>query len=125
MRKTLLAATSIIVILSVPSAFAHHPDKVDIKAAAKKQTAVPFNHMKHVKLAKSCDTCHHTNKGLTAETKAKVEKCSTCHLDPKPNVPGMREVSLTKNPFHMGCIACHKTQKKGPVACAGCHVKKS
>jgi hypothetical protein len=104
--------------------FAHHgPATININAAAKKQPGVPFSHEKHAKLAASCDTCHHTQKGLKSDTE-KVVKCSTCHLDPKdPKVPGMREMSLTKNPFHIRCIACHKEQKKGPTACNGCHKK--
>lgn len=102
----------------------HGPVTTKINAAAKKQPGVVFPHQKHVKLAKSCDTCHHTQKGLSSEKETKVVKCSTCHLDPKgPKVPGMREMSLTKNPFHAQCIACHKKLKKGPVPCAGCHKK--
>jgi|SRR6185503_14688945 hypothetical protein len=108
-------------------AFAHHgPVTTTISAAAKKQPPVPFSHEKHaLKLVKTCDTCHHTQKGLKAEgTGMDVKKCSTCHLDPKDKAPSMREMSLTKNPFHIRCISCHKAQKKGPVACTGCHVKK-
>ena len=106
--------------------FAHHgPVNVVINAAAKKQPAVPFSHEKHGKLVKTCDTCHHTQKGLTTDQGTKVVKCTTCHLDPKDaKIPSMREMSMTKNPFHERCIACHKEQKKGPTACTGCHVKK-
>ena len=114
-----------VAMLVATALFAHHPTTVTIDAAAKKQAAVVFPHATHLKVVKSCDTCHHTNKGLTADTKTKVEKCSTCHLDPKdPKTPSMREASLTKNPFHVGCIDCHKEQKKGPTACTGCHKKK-
>jgi hypothetical protein len=123
MRKISLACVLLGFVAAV--ALAHHgPATVNINAAAKKQPAVPFSHEKHAKLAKSCDTCHHTQKGLTSDEKTKVVKCSTCHLDPKPPVPSMREMSLTKNPLHVRCIACHKEQKKGPTACTGCHVKK-
>ena len=109
-------------------ALAHHtvPDTIVIDAAAKMQLPVPFTHGKHAtELAKTCDTCHHTQKGLTAEKShsIKVEKCSSCHLDPKAGVPSMREMSPTKNPFHIACISCHKEQKKGPVMCTGCHKK--
>ena len=109
-------------------AFAHHtiPETIVIDAAAKKQLPVPFSHGKHATtLVKSCDTCHHTQKGLTEEKshQIKVVKCSTCHLDPKDNAPSMREMSPTKNPFHIGCIACHKEQRKGPMVCTGCHRK--
>ncbi|HUP62393.1 MAG TPA: cytochrome c3 family protein [Thermoanaerobaculia bacterium] len=108
-------------------ALAHYPATVKIDTAAKKQPPVSFNHAKHGDtLVKSCDTCHHTNKGLTkAQTdKVDVKKCSECHLEAKGKVPSMREMSLTKNPMHIRCLNCHKEQKKGPTACTGCHVKK-
>jgi hypothetical protein len=101
------------------------PATITIKAAAKKQPAVEFSHEKHAtKLVKSCTTCHHTQKGLTADSKLKVVKCTTCHLDAKDKIPSMREMSLTKNPFHIACINCHKQEKKGPATCNGCHIKK-
>jgi hypothetical protein len=126
MRKALvLAASALFVLSTAPAALAHHgPENIVIKAAQKKQAPVPFSHGKHAKtLVKGCDTCHHTQKGLTADKDADVKKCSTCHLDPKAGVPSMREMSLTKNPFHILCIDCHKTQKKGPTVCTQCHKK--
>lgn len=125
MKRTLTIATVLAFCLATTMAYGHHgPAKTAISAAAKKQPAVPFAHDKHIARAKSCDTCHHTDKGLTKDSDKDVKKCSTCHLDPKAGVPSMREMSLTKNPFHIACIKCHKEQKKGPAACAGCHVKK-
>ncbi|MEA2488467.1 MAG: hypothetical protein QOH21_259 [Acidobacteriota bacterium] len=114
----------LLVVFTAMAVFADRgPVKLVIKAAAKKQPPVTFAHEKHAKLAKSCDTCHHTQKGLKSDTE-KVVKCTTCHLDPKkPNIPSMREMSMTKNPFHIRCISCHKAQKKGPTACAACHAK--
>ena len=101
------------------------PGKVTVGAAAKKQRPVTFDHAKHAAIVKTCDTCHHTQKGLKkGDAKVEVQKCSACHLDPKPKVPSMREMNLQKNPFHAVCLKCHKQEKKGPVACAGCHVKK-
>src|SRR5688572_7376020 len=116
----------VLLILAAALAYAHHgPTTIVINAAAKKQPPVTFTHEKHAKLAKSCDTCHHTQKGLKSEDE-KVVKCTTCHLDPKEKTtPSMREMSMTKNPFHERCVACHKEQKKGPTACTGCHVKKA
>ena len=121
MRRTLPFILALIAV----AALAHHgPINVVLDAAAKKQPGVPFSHEKHAKLAKSCDTCHHTQKGLTEDSKVDVKKCSTCHLDPKDKAPSMREMSLTKNPYHINCIGCHKEAKKGPVACVKCHLKK-
>jgi hypothetical protein len=123
MRK-LICLSSFLIFAA--TAAAHYPATLKIDAAAKKQAAVTFDHARHGdKLATSCDTCHHTQKGLKKEetNKVDVKKCSTCHLDPKGNIPSMREMSLSKNPFHIRCIACHKEQKKGPAVCTGCHKK--
>ena len=127
MRRGAISIVLALCFFSV-SAWAHHgPVTTKINSAAKKQPAVPFSHEKHaLKLVKTCDVCHHTQKGLKAEgTGMDVVKCSTCHLDPKPpsKAPSMREMALTKNPFHIRCISCHKTEKKGPTVCTGCHVK--
>jgi predicted CXXCH cytochrome family protein len=127
MRKTVTVASlaAFVLLACATLLFAHHgPAKVTIDAAAAKQPGVPFDHGKHAKtLVKSCDTCHHTNKGLTDDTDAKVQKCSACHLDPKDAAPSMREMSMTKNPYHSLCVGCHKTEKKGPTLCKDCHKK--
>lgn len=128
MRKTLIVVASMLLAFSIGNiAFAHHgPTTVVIDAAAAKQPPVTFAHGKHAtQLVDSCDTCHHTNKGLTAADDKAVAKCSTCHLDPEGAVPSMREMSLAKNPFHTPlCIGCHKEEQKGPTTCKDCHVKK-
>jgi len=126
MRRIVFSALALSCFTAVV-ALAHYPAKMKVDAAAKKQGAVTFDHAKHGDaLVKSCDTCHHTQKGLTKAQAGKVDvkKCSSCHLDPKDKAPSMREMSLTKNPFHTACISCHKEKKKGPVACTGCHAKK-
>jgi hypothetical protein len=124
MRKIFAVAMVFLFCLVTVVAAQQGPAKVTINAAAKKQAAVVFDHAAHVKRAPKCDACHHTNKGMTTDKGAKVEKCSSCHLDPKDaKVPGMREMTMTKNPFHMVCVNCHKTAKKGPVVCTGCHKK--
>lgn len=125
MRLWTLTAT---VLLLATSVLAHEgPPSITIKAAQKKQPPVVFPHQKHQHdLVKSCDVCHHTQKGLTPAkaTATNVVKCTVCHLDPKKaDTPSMREISMTKNPFHIRCIGCHKEQKKGPVVCTGCHKK--
>ncbi len=112
-------------LLTATTVFAAVPKEVKIDAAAKKQPAVTFPHEKHAtELVKTCDTCHHTNKGLTAANAKDVPKCSSCHLNPaKADTPDMSEMSLKKNPFHMLCMGCHKEQKKGPAKCNECHKK--
>lgn len=124
MRRSLSLSLS---LLLATSAFAHFPEKVNIDQAQKKQPSVTLDHAKHgTTLVKSCDTCHHTNKGLKKDhaESTEVKKCAACHLDPKDKkVPGMREMGMANNPFHIRCMGCHKTEKKGPVACNGCHKK--
>lgn len=99
------------------------PEEVVIGEAAKEQPPVTFPHAAHTKVVKSCDTCHHTNKGLTAANEKGVKKCSACHLNPEGDVPSMKVSSMKKNPFHIRCVGCHKAEKKGPTACKGCHKK--
>jgi class III cytochrome C family protein len=125
MRNRIVISATVLVFVAA-AAIAAFPTTVKIAAAAKKQPAVTFDHAKHTqKLVKSCDVCHHTQKGLKKEQAGTIEvkKCSTCHLDPKGTVPSMREMAMAKNPFHIRCIACHKEAKKGPVLCTGCHKK--
>lgn len=121
MKKLLLLA--LIVCFTAVAGFAALPEKVTIDAAAAKQPGVTFPHAKHVAMGKSCDTCHHTQKGITEAKAAEVQKCTSCHLDPKPDVPGIREMSMSKNAFHIKCVGCHKAEKKGPAVCKDCHVK--
>ena len=123
MRKTI----AILFVLFASVAFAVTvPEKVTVKAAVAKQGPVTFDHAKHATtLVKTCETCHHNQKGLTKDTKGEVKKCTACHLDTNGKIITMRDPTLTKNPFHVRCVACHKTAKKGPVACSGCHAKKT
>lgn len=129
MKKTLYLLGLAVFVLTAGIALAaphHGPESVVIDAAAAKKGPVTFPHAKHQELTQ-CDTCHHVNEGMTAATAddTKVQKCAACHLDPeKAETPGMREMSMKKNPFHMVCIDCHKTEAKGPTKCDDCHTKK-
>lgn len=125
MRKPVSLALAFLFVLATV-VLAAVPDKITISAASAKQPPVPFDHAKHTTRAKTCETCHHNHKGLTKDAKVEVKKCTSCHLDTKGNVmPSAREMSMTKNPFHIRCAGCHKAEKKGPVVCTGCHVKKA
>jgi hypothetical protein len=127
MKKTLYLLGIAVFVLTAGIAIAaphHGPDSVVIDAAAAKKGPVTFPHKEHVERVESCDTCHHTSPGLTAAADTEVQKCSACHLDPeKAETPGMREMSMKKNPFHMVCIDCHKAETKGPTKCDDCHKK--
>ena len=61
---------------------------------------------------------------LAEGANVEVKLCSACHLDPeKAETPSMRQMSLSKNPFHKLCIDCHKAEAKGPKTCNDCHKK--
>lgn len=125
MRKTWSLLASLALSLCATVALADKgPATVTIADAAKKQAPVVFPHEKHTTLVKTCDTCHHTNKGLTAESKVKVQKCGECHMKAQGKIGTMSEATLTKNPMHVKCVSCHKQQKKGPTNCVQCHKKK-
>lgn len=125
MRRTIIVSVSIAAAAAALLVFAAEmPETVTIDAAMDKKSAVEFPHAAHVEAGVSCDTCHHTQEGLTADGAAEVQKCSGCHLDPtEEGVPSMREMSPSKNPLHKGCISCHKTEGKGPTKCNECHPK--
>lgn len=127
MKKTLtvLGAIAFLMVAMVAIAAPHHgPDEVVIDAAAAKQAPVKFPHAKHAtELVKSCDTCHHTNPGLTAATDKDVKACSSCHMEPQGEIGTMAEMSMKTNPLHVTCINCHKEEAKGPSKCNECHVK--
>lgn len=131
MRKYLPFALAALVLL-VGSTFvagAAMPDKVTIDDCVAKKAAVAFPHAEHAK-AHECKTCHHTQPALTATSTEKVEACGTCHVAPeKAETPKCSEMSATKNPFHMSCVACHKEElakkadTKAPTKCDQCHPK--
>jgi hypothetical protein len=127
-RTAVLSATAAVglttaLLLAAPH---HGPETVVIDAAQDKRAAVTFPHEAHAEWVDSCDTCHHTQEGLTASsaTEAEVRACATCHLDPEQEeTPSMRAMGLKSNPFHAGCIDCHKEREKGPTQCEECHPK--
>jgi len=125
MRNALRMFGVIGFVLVATIALAGPPDMVKIDQAANKKPGVEFNHKAHMERVESCDTCHHMDKGLTADSDlSKVQACSACHLKPEAaDTPDMTQMSMKKNPFHMLCIDCHKTGGKGPTKCNDCHKK--
>lgn len=122
-KTTVLILLALVAVATLALAAQQPPDEVVIDAAADKQSAVTFPHAAHVERVADCTTCHHTSEGLTMESAVEVETCSACHLDPEEGVPGMREMSLKKNPFHVQCVDCHKAEEAGPTKCFDCHPK--
>lgn len=105
------------------------PKEITIDDCQSKQPAVKFAHEAHTTKT-DCATCHHTQKDLTAEKASEAKTCDGCHNAPeKAETPKCSEMSLTKNPYHIACINCHKeelkknAEAKAPTKCADCHVK--
>ena len=136
MHKSRSSLGFVVLVVLVSASFAAAvaatiPDEVTIDDCQSKQPAVTFPHKAHTELT-DCVTCHHTQEGLTADTvaDATIEKCASCHAEPEDAAtPKCTEMSLSKNPFHSGCINCHKdalkenAEAKAPTKCAECHPK--
>ncbi len=133
MRKMFMPFAIAALVILAGSTFiagaATPPEKITIKDCVAKKTAVEFPHGIHAK-AHECKTCHHTQPTLSLTSTDKVEACGTCHVTPeKAETPKCSEMSLTKNPFHMLCVKCHKEElakkadTKAPTKCEQCHVK--
>jgi hypothetical protein len=133
MRKAFVSSSvaglSVLVSAVFLVAVAGAPDVITIDDCQSKQAAVEFPHKAHLGLTE-CVTCHHTSEGLTADSDMAVEKCGSCHLEPEADTtPKCSEMSTSKNPYHKGCIGCHKDAvkadeaSKAPVKCADCHPK--
>ena len=132
MKKFATTLLSVLVVmLFATGAFAvkanQSPAKITLDQAVKKQPAVTFDHAAHQKLTK-CETCHHTQKGLTDKSTDEVATCASCHTTPeKATTSKISEMSPTKNPYHIACVKCHKDMAKehpkAPTKCVQCHVK--
>ena len=134
MRKFFLAGLVAVMAVAVVALAAEMPEKVTIKDCATTKGAVEFPHKAHVDAVKDCVKCHHTQKGLTAETAktTAVDKCGKCHIKPeKAETPACAGKTMKDNPYHIGCVGCHKETKaakadtKAPTVCTGCHAKTS
>ena len=130
MRKSLVATGILIaaLVFAMPTLAAtakDAPTDATIDACAAKKSAVEFPHAAHFELTE-CTTCHHTNEGLTADSDMEVEACATCHQNPEAaETPDCSQMSLSKNPFHITCVTCHKESgsEAAPTKCDGCHPK--
>ena len=105
------------------------PTDVTIDDCAAKRAPVAFPHGKHTGVT-ACDTCHHTQKGLTAKSADEVPTCSSCHKAPeKAETPNCTDMGMKKNMYHIDCVGCHKAElakdatKKMPTKCDECHPK--
>jgi len=132
MRKTLtifaIAALAISGVALAGMATAP-PESVTIDACMAKKSAVVFPHATHVGVTE-CATCHHTDEGITAESEMEVAACTSCHQAPEgEGIPDCAQMSMSKNPYHITCLGCHKEKvaadaaSPAPTKCDGCHPK--
>lgn len=123
----LAVAVMVLIVVGAASAAtpAEAPESITLDACMNKKAAVQFPHKAHWELTE-CTTCHHTSEGLTADSDMTVEPCSACHLEPEAaETPDCTQMSLSKNPFHVNCVGCHKESGKesAPTKCDDCHPK--
>lgn len=85
--------------------------KIKLDLTGKKSS--DFDHTAHEKVVESCQKCHHKDAAGTEQ------KCLKCHT-----VEGTDKVIKAKDAFHKQCAGCHKSIKKGPKSCKGCHQPK-
>jgi len=107
-----------------------------------KKPIVIFTHLAHIEEYKlKCGACHHDDKGKPLNNismKDHVDSCIKCHSKPgqkpkgkdAPKLSRAQELAFHAEAIHLNCIDCHKKfnkdigEKKSPVSCAKCHLKK-
>lgn len=82
-----------------------------------------FEHDTHNEQAglDDCAECHHLydDDGRKLEDESSEDQmCADCHQAQDDG----RKTGLRKA-FHANCKGCHFAEKKGPIACAQCHVR--
>jgi hypothetical protein len=82
-----------------------------------------FPHDAHNEKARieNCNQCHHVYEDgkLVEDESSEDRRCSDCHgLEDAGRQPGLMKA------FHLNCKGCHQEQKKGPVICGECHVRR-
>jgi hypothetical protein len=90
---------------------------------APQRPAAVFPHEAHNEKAgiENCNQCHHVYEDgkLVEDESSEDRRCSDCHgLEGAGRQPGLMKA------FHLNCKGCHREQKKGPVMCGECHVRR-
>ena len=85
--------------------------------------AAVFPHDAHNEKAgiENCNQCHHVYEDgkLVEDESSEDRRCSDCHgAEDAGAQPGLMKA------FHLNCKGCHQEQKKGPVMCGECHVRR-
>jgi hypothetical protein len=90
---------------------------------APQRPAAVFPHEAHNEKAgiENCNQCHHVYEDgkLVEDESSEDRRCSDCHgLEDEGRQPGLMKA------FHLNCKGCHHEQKKGPLMCGECHVRR-
>jgi hypothetical protein len=88
-----------------------------------RRPAAVFPHDAHNERARieTCNQCHHVyvDGKLVEDESSEDRRCSDCHgLEDAGRQPGLMKA------FHLNCKGCHQSQKKGPLMCGECHVRR-
>ena len=127
MRKRYVVFWLALFILGVCFAVAYSQDDMTLVKndgfANPQRTPALFKHDEHNETAgvEECNECHHVyeNGVKVADESSEDRLCSDCHdVTASGNTPSL----LTA--FHTNCKGCHESQKKGPIMCGECHVRK-
>ena len=113
-------------LLVVASAFSQE-DMVSIDDSVFDSPQRPpavFKHEAHNEAAgiEECQECHHIyddDGKLVEDESSEDQGCWECHeLRHSNGKPGLMKA------FHENCKGCHLKEKKGPIMCGQCHVRK-
>lgn len=121
----LVVAATAVFLLPAASVFSQE-DMTELKPEAFKSFERPpsvFVHDAHNEKAgieDDCYLCHHMDGSAPdPDDTSEGTPCSDCHeLSPEDGTTALMDA------YHTQCKRCHVTEKKGPVACGECHVKK-
>lgn len=125
MKKPVLWSVIILSAVLVAYAFGQE-DMVVVENSVfenPQRTPALFEHDVHNEKAglDDCAECHHVydDDGRKIEDESSEDlMCYDCHdFKDDGRMPGLRKA------FHANCKGCHLTERKGPIACAQCHVR--
>ncbi len=88
------------------------PDHLWVSGGKASETAVPFAHAAHERIARACSDCHH----LT------MDRCSSCHTQAGAEKGGgiILAEAHHRRDATASCVGCHAQQTE-VKACSGCH----
>jgi hypothetical protein len=124
-RAVVVGAMVVMGMLFIVNAWSQEDMKAVASDAFNKpqRPAAVFPHDAHNERAKieNCNQCHHVYEDgkLVEDESSEDRRCSDCHgIEDAGRQPGLMKA------FHLNCKGCHQDQKRGPVMCGECHVRR-